>query len=150
MLKILLINGPNLNLLGTREPEIYGSETLSELVETVTAFAAEREIELRHFQSNIEGEIVTAIHDARHWADGIAINAGAYTHTSIAIRDALSGVEVPAVELHLSNVHARERFRHRSMISAVCVGVIGGFGRDSYFLAVEGLYRRLNESKFNA
>lgn len=143
MLKILLINGPNLNLLGTREPEIYGSETLSDLVATVQAAAAEQGIELRHFQSNSEGELITAIQESRHWADGILINAGAYTHTSIALRDALSGVDVPAVELHLSNVHAREPFRHHSMISAVCVGVIAGFGRDSYFLALEALRRRL-------
>jgi 3-dehydroquinate dehydratase-2 len=142
-MKLLLINGPNLNLLGTREPEIYGSETLPDLVAALRGYAAERNIELRDYQSNIEGEIVTAIQEARHWADGILINPGAYTHYSIAIRDAISAITLPVVELHLSNVHARETFRHKSLLSAVCLGVIGGFGRNSYFLALDALHSHL-------
>ena len=137
--KILLINGPNLNMLGTREPEIYGAETLPELVAAVEAYAAEKGVELRDFQSNIEGEIVTAIQEARHWAAGIIINPGAYTHYSIAIRDAISAISLPVVEVHISNVHAREEFRHHSVLSAVCMGVMAGFGRQGYFLALDAL-----------
>lgn len=144
--KLLLINGPNLNMLGTRQPEIYGSETLPELVASVTAYAADKNIELRAFQSNIEGEMVTAIQEARHWADGILMNSGAYTHTSIALRDAISSIDLPVIELHISNVHAREEFRHKSTISAVCLGVIAGFGRNSYFLAIDALERHLSQS----
>lgn len=143
-LKLLLLNGPNLNMLGTREPEIYGSETLPELVNAVRGYAADRDVELRDYQSNIEGELVTAIQEARLWADGILMNPGAYTHTSIALRDAISAIDVPVVELHISNVHAREPFRHKSMLSGVCLGVIAGFGRDSYFLAIEALIRHLS------
>ncbi|MEM7117485.1 MAG: type II 3-dehydroquinate dehydratase [Chloroflexota bacterium] len=144
--KILLINGPNLNMLGTREPEIYGAETLPELVTAIKAYGAERNVEIRDFQSNIEGEIVTAVQEARHWADGIMMNPGAYTHYSIAIRDAISAIDLPVIELHISNVHAREAFRHKSVLSAVCLGVIAGFGRDSYFLALEALRRHLTKS----
>jgi 3-dehydroquinate dehydratase II len=140
-LKLLLINGPNLNMLGTRQPEIYGSETLPQIVEAIREYGAKKEIEVRDFQSNIEGELVTAVQEARHWADGILLNAGAYTHTSIALRDAIAGIDLPVVELHLSNVHAREQFRHHSYLTAVCVGVIAGFGRNSYFLAVDALER---------
>lgn len=143
-MKLLLINGPNLNMLGTREPEIYGSETLPDLVGAIRDYAAKKGIELRDFQSNVEGEIVTAIQEARHWADGILINPGAYTHYSIAIRDAISSVTLPVVELHISNVHAREAFRHKSVLSGVCLGVIGGFGRNSYFLAIDALHRHLS------
>ncbi len=142
-LKFLLINGPNLNMLGTRQPDIYGSETLPQIVEAIREYGAEKEIEIRDFQSNIEGELVTAVQEARHWADGILINAGAYTHTSIALRDAIAGIDLPVVELHLSNVHAREQFRHHSYLTAVCVGIIAGFGRHSYFLAVDALERIL-------
>ena len=131
-------------MLGTREPEIYGSETLPELVNAVRGYAADRDVELRDYQSNIEGELVTAIQEARLWADGILLNPGAYTHTSIALRDAISAIDVPVVELHISNVHAREPFRHKSMLSGVCLGVIAGFGRDSYFLAIEALIRHLS------
>lgn len=141
--KIMLLNGPNLNLLGSREPEIYGTETLAELVAAVEAYGAERGVELRHLQTNSEGELVTAVQDARHWADGIMINPGAYTHTSIALRDAVAAVNIPVVELHLSNVQAREPFRRQSYLSAVCLGVISGFGRWSYFLALDALRRHL-------
>lgn len=143
-LKILILNGPNLNLLGTREPEVYGSETLPELMGAVRAYAAEKEIEIRDIQSNIEGELVTDIQEARHWADGIVINPGAYTHYSIALRDAIRAIDLPVVEVHISNVHAREEFRHNSVISAVCLGVMAGFGRDGYFLAVDALQRHLS------
>lgn len=143
MYRFLLINGPNLNLLGTREPEIYGSETLPKLVDAIQAYAQERRVEVRDFQSNSEGDIVTAIQEARLWADGILLNPGAFTHYSLAIRDAISAVDVPVVELHLSNVHARESFRHKSVLSGVCLGVIGGFGRNSYFLALDALIRHL-------
>ena len=142
-IKLLLLNGPNLNMLGTREPEIYGAETLEELVNSIRDYANGKEIELRDYQSNIEGELVTAIQESRHWADGILINPGAYTHYSIAIRDAISSIDIPVVELHISNVHAREEFRHKSVLSAVCLGVIAGFGRNSYFAAVDALDRHL-------
>lgn len=142
-LKILLLNGPNLNLLGTREKSIYGADTLATITSDLRAYAVTKGVELRDFQSNSEGALIDAIHDARHWADGIIFNAGAYTHTSIALRDAIAGVALPVVEVHLSNVHAREAFRHHSMISAVCLGVIAGFGRDSYFLGLEALVRKL-------
>lgn len=147
--KLLLINGPNLNLLGTREPEIYGSETLPELVAALDTYASQHGIDLRHRQSNSEGEIVDALQAAREWADGILINAGAYTHYSIAIRDAISGVGLPVVELHISNVHAREAFRHHSVLSAVCIGVIAGFGRNSYFLALDALHNHLTNKPTN-
>lgn len=145
MLKILLLNGPNLNMLGLREPEIYGSETLSDLETAVQQYAASKQIEVRTLQSNSEGELVTAVQEARSWADGIVFNAGAYTHTSIALRDAISAVELPVVEVHISNVHAREPFRHHSYLSAVCLGVIAGFGRNSYFLGVDALERHFSD-----
>lgn len=143
MTKILVINGPNLNLLGLREPEVYGHETLADIVSDLRSFAADREVELSDFQSNSEGELVTAIHGARETVDGIILNPGAYTHYSIAIRDAISGVELPVVETHLSNVHAREPFRKESVVSPVCVGVVAGFGRNSYFVALDALIRHL-------
>ncbi len=145
-MNILLINGPNLNMLGTREPEIYGSETLPELVAALRTYGADTHgVTLRDFQSNVEGEIVTAVQEARHWADGILMNPGAYTHYSIAIRDAISAIDVPVIELHISNVHAREEFRHKSVLSAVCLGVLAGFGRNSYFNALDSLVRHLRE-----
>lgn len=143
MVKVLLINGPNLNLLGVREPEVYGSETLQDIVDELRTFASKRSVELSDFQSNSEGDLVTAIHEARTTVDGIIMNPGAYTHTSIAIRDAISGVALPVIETHLSNVHARESFRRESMIAPVCLGVVAGFGRNSYFLALDGLLRHL-------
>ncbi|MEM7274832.1 MAG: type II 3-dehydroquinate dehydratase [Actinomycetota bacterium] len=142
--RILVLNGPNLNLLGTREPDVYGTETLDDIMGRLTDLARELDCEVRHRQSNSEGALVDAIHDARSWADGIVCNAGAYTHTSIAIRDAITGTGLPVVEVHLSNVHAREEFRHRSLMAPVCVGVIAGFGSDGYRIALTGLLARLD------
>lgn len=137
--QILVLNGPNLNLLGTREPEVYGSDTLADILADLQVAAASLGAELRDYQSNAEGALVDALHDARNWADGVVFNPGAYTHTSIALRDAISSIELPVVETHLSNVHAREEFRHTSLLSAVCLGVVGGFGRDSYAIALRAL-----------
>jgi 3-dehydroquinate dehydratase II len=137
--KILVLHGPNLNLLGTREPEVYGRVTLSEINDHLTILANERSAELRIQQSNHEGSIIDHIHEAAGWADGILINPGGYTHTSVAIRDAISSVHIPAVEVHLSNIYAREPFRHHSFIAPVCIGQIGGFGWKSYLLGLNGL-----------
>jgi 3-dehydroquinate dehydratase-2 len=142
--KILLLNGPNLNLLGTREPETYGHATLDSIVGDLAAIAQGQGHELAHFQSNAEHALIERVHAAR--TDGsafILINPAAFTHTSIALRDALLAVGLPFVELHLSNVHAREPFRHRSYLSDVAVGVICGFGADSYRLALHAAMRRL-------
>jgi len=136
--KILLINGPNLNLLGTREPQIYGATTLFQIEEAMSERACGLGIEISHFQSNHEGAIVDRIHDARSEAvDGIIINPGAFTHTSVSIRDALSGVDIPFVELHISNVHAREPFRHHSYLSDKAQAVIAGLGVYGYVAALE-------------
>jgi 3-dehydroquinate dehydratase-2 len=142
--QILVLNGPNLNLLGTREPEIYGSDTIDTIIAELRVFARSRDAEIRTSQSNGEGDLVDALHDARGWADGVLFNPGAYTHTSVALRDAISAIELPVVETHLSNVHAREEFRQRSLLSAVCLGVVGGFGKHSYFVALDGLLRHLD------
>jgi 3-dehydroquinate dehydratase-2 len=136
---ILLISGPNLNLLGTRQPEIYGSDTLDSIQARLLEHFANRDVELRCFQSNHEGEIIDKIHEARSWADGIALNAGAYSHYSYAIRDAIAAVSLPAVDIHLSNVYARDAFRHNLVITPVCVGSVGGFGWRSYLWAIEAL-----------
>lgn len=137
--RVLVLNGPNLNLLGTREPAIYGADTLDDVLDRMRAHVAGRDVDLRAVQSNVEGELVDALHDARSWADGVVFNPGAFTHYSIALRDAISGTGLAVVETHLSNVHAREEFRHRSVLAAVCVGVVAGFGADSYLLALDGL-----------
>jgi 3-dehydroquinate dehydratase-2 len=141
--KILVMNGPNLNLLGTREKSVYGTETLADILADLQVYAQERNVEIRSFQSNSEGTLIDAIHEARTWANGIVFNAGAYTHTSIALRDAIAGVGLPVVEVHLSNVHAREEFRHKSVLAPVCLGIIAGFGRWSYFLGMDALLRHL-------
>ncbi|MDE7110689.1 MAG: type II 3-dehydroquinate dehydratase [Muribaculaceae bacterium] len=137
MKKVLIINGPNLNLLGRREPEIYGSETMESFLESLGATNS-----IEYFQSNHEGAIIDKLHsigfDSANYA-GIVLNAGAYTHTSLAIADAIAAIELPVVEVHISNIHAREEIRHRSLISGVCRGVIAGFGLDSYRLGVEAL-----------
>lgn len=134
--QILIINGPNLNLLGLREPEIYGHETLEDLRSMLDAKAMELSVQLEHFQSNHEGAIVDKIQSARGRVDFILINAGAFTHTSVAIRDALCGVDIPFFEIHISNVHARESFRHHSYLSDKAVGVIVGFKLDGYLYAL--------------
>ena len=143
MTRVLVMNGPNLNLLGVREPDVYGHETLDDIISDLQSFAFERGVELSDFQSNSEGDLVTAIHQARTSVDGIVLNPGAYTHYSIAIRDAISGVGLPVIETHLSNVHARESFRRESVLAPVCLGVVAGFGRHSYFVALEALLRHL-------
>jgi 3-dehydroquinate dehydratase-2 len=137
--KLLVLHGPNLNLLGLREPHIYGTLSLPEINSALKEQAAESKAELRIVQSNHEGALIDEIHSARDWAAGILINAGAYTHTSYALRDAISAVGLPTVEVHLSNIYAREEFRHHSVLAAVCKGQISGFGQDSYLLGLQAL-----------
>ncbi|MEY4386374.1 MAG: 3-dehydroquinate dehydratase, type [Verrucomicrobiota bacterium] len=146
-MKVLFLNGPNLNLLGTREPGIYGLLTLADIEAKVRAEATKLGVALDFKQSNIEGEMVTWIQQARGQFGVIVLNAAAYTHTSVAIRDAISGTGVPTIEIHLSNVHAREDFRHKSLIGPVCKGVIGGFGADSYVLGLNAAVTVLKSSK---
>ena len=146
MTKILVLHGPNLNLLGTRERSIYGHVTL-ETINRELADAAGADKEIRTVQSNHEGVLIDEIHGARAWADGILMNPGAFTHYSYALRDAIAGVALPTVEVHLSNVHSREEFRHRSVIAPVCVGQISGFGWRSYLLGLQGLLAYLCESQ---
>ncbi|MEE8109969.1 MAG: type II 3-dehydroquinate dehydratase [bacterium] len=143
MAKILVINGPNLNLLGAREPEVYGPETLEEINERLRELAASREVELEAFQSNQEGDLIDRVHAARGNTDFIVINPGGYTHTSIALRDALSAAGIPTIEVHLSNIYAREEFRHHSMIAPVAIGHIVGFGPLGYELAVQAALSRM-------
>lgn len=136
---LLVVHGPNLNMLGTREPEVYGTDTLADINSSLAALARELGWELETFQSNGEGDLVTRIQQAGTSNAGIVINPGAYTHTSVAIRDAVASVSVPTVECHLSNIHRREEFRHRSLIVDVAVGQVMGFGADSYLLALRAL-----------
>ena len=138
-MKVLVLHGPNLNLLGTREPEVYGDLTLEQINVFINQRANELGIEVVTAQSNIEGELVSLIQDAAGWADAILINPGGYSHTSVAIRDAIAAVDVPTVEVHLSNPAAREEFRHIDVVAGACVGVVSGFGWRSYLLGLEAL-----------
>ncbi len=142
MKKILVLNGPNLGLLGTREPEIYGRTTLADIIADVRAAAVARGVELDAFQSDVEGELVAAIGRAQGVYDGIIINPAAYTHESVALHDAIKAVGIPTVEVHLSNVYAREGYRHESITAGVCVGQICGFGAKGYILALDALLLR--------
>ncbi|MCY4538804.1 MAG: type II 3-dehydroquinate dehydratase [Chloroflexi bacterium] len=139
---ILILHGPNLNLLGARQPEIYGSMTLDEINGAIHQHVKPYEIELRAEQSNHEGDLIDRLHEARGWADGVVFNPGAYTHTSIALRDAITASDLPVIEVHISNIHGREPFRHKSVLSGVCLGHIAGFGWRSYVLAVDALLRQ--------
>lgn len=139
MKEFLVLNGPNLNLLGSREPKHYGLLTLEEITHRLEALAGELQVSIRCQQSNHEGALIDALHDARNWAAGVVFNAGGYTHTSVAIRDAIAAIRIPVIEVHLSNVHAREEFRHRSLIAPVCAGSISGLGYHSYALALRAL-----------
>ena len=145
-MKILIINGVNMNMLGVREPEKYGSMTLKDLEKELYEFSFELGIDIETFQSNFEGEIVEKIQQAKDNFNGIVINAAAYTHTSVAIRDALAAVNIPTVEVHMTNIHAREDFRQKSLIAPICKGQISGFGTESYKLALRALIYLLNGS----
>ena len=141
MKKILLINGANLNMLGIREPEKYGNKTLKDIENNLIAKGKELGVEVDTYQSNIEGEIVEKIQQALGSYDGILINAGGYTHTSVVIRDAIAATQIPTIEVHMTNIHAREEFRHTSLLSGVSKAIVAGFGENSYILALEGLIK---------
>ncbi len=146
-MKILILNGPNLNLLGSREPDKYGKDTLKDIENFLRKEAEKLNVEIIFEQSNIEGELVTKIQQAKGICDGIVINPAAYTHTSIALRDSLLAVDIPAVEIHLSNIHKREEFRHVSMTAPACIGQITGFGKNSYKLGLIALYDYLLQNQ---
>ncbi len=146
-MKILILHGPNLNLLGTREPEVYGSMTLDNINSKLVELGGGLGVEVECLQSNHEGALIDALHDARTWAHGVVFNPGGYTHTSVALRDAISAIQIPVVEVHLSNVYAREEFRQVSMVSGVCKGRITGFGWRSYTLGLRALVDLLKESQ---
>ena len=139
MRSILVLHGPNLNMLGEREPEVYGRMTLAEIDRRLSELGQQMDVDVRSFQSNSEGALIDALQEARTWANAVIFNPGGYTHTSVALRDAVAGIGIPVVEVHLSNVHAREEFRRISMIAPVCVGSIAGFGWRSYLLALHAL-----------
>ncbi|MGN1411394.1 MAG: type II 3-dehydroquinate dehydratase [Oscillospiraceae bacterium] len=145
--KILIVHGPNLNLLGEREPNVYGDQSYTALNTMIEDYTKSLGYDCEIFQSNHEGAIIDRLHQARLDCDGVVLNAGAYTHYSYAIRDAIATIKIPVIEVHISNVHAREDFRKNSVISPVCKGTIAGFGRDSYILGVMGLVRMLEGSK---
>lgn len=138
-MRILVLHGPNLNLLGVREPDVYGRVSMDEIDKKLASRAEGLGVELRCLQSNHEGVLIDAIHEAMGWADGILINPGAFTHTSLALRDAVAAAGIPTVEIHLSNIYAREEFRRRSVIAGVCVGQISGFGANSYYLGLAAI-----------
>lgn len=144
MANVLILHGPNLNLLGTREPEVYGRDSLKDIDNLLEKIASKRGAIVRTFQSNHEGALIDAIHEAKNWADGILINPGAFTHYSYALRDGLASVELPCVEVHLSNIHARETFRQKSVLAPICLGQISGFGRQSYVLGLQALLDHLS------
>ena len=143
MKKIIILNGPNLNLLGEREKSQYGSSTLADIQNNCEDFAKKNDVKLSFFQSNIEGELVNQIQDSRNKQNGLIINAGGYTHSSVAIHDALKIIKIPIIELHISNIYNREEFRHKSLISKVAKGVICGFGADGYLMALEAMKKIL-------
>jgi 3-dehydroquinate dehydratase-2 len=147
IMKILILHGPNLNLLGTREPEVYGSMTLDNINSNLVELGDGLDVEVECLQSNHEGALIDALHDARTWAHGVVFNPGGYTHTSVTLRDAISAIQIPVVEVHLSNVYAREEFRQVSMVSGVCKGRITGFGWRSYTLGLRALVDLLKESQ---
>jgi 3-dehydroquinate dehydratase-2 len=144
-MKFLILHGPNLNLLGAREPKVYGSMTLDDINAKLIALGKELGAEIKCLQSNHEGALIDALQDARLWASGVVFNPGGYTHTSVALRDAISAIQIPVIEVHLSNVYAREEFRHKSLISAVCKGKISGFGWRSYELGLRALVDEVND-----
>ncbi|MCI0554970.1 MAG: type II 3-dehydroquinate dehydratase [Anaerolineae bacterium] len=148
-MKLLILHGPNLNLLGTREPEIYGSMTLEDINQKLIELGKELGAEVKCLQSNHEGALIDALHDARMWANGVVFNPGGYTHTSVALRDAIAAIGIPVIEVHLSNVYAREDFRHTSLISAVCKGKVLGLGWRSYTLGLRALVETLEDAGSN-
>ena len=139
MLNVLVLHGPNLNLLGTREPDVYGTDTLADIDSQLTALAEELKIMIRIKQSNSEEALIESLHSSREWANGVLFNPGAFTHTSVALRDAIAAIDIPVVEVHLSNIHARESFRRDSLLAPVCIGSISGFGTNSYMLGLQAL-----------